>query len=173
MATLALTAALVLPFTPHTVTELETWQADWSSRAVDALNVEMMDEWRDIRSRHKWFFNPEPEVRVANRLVIAPPPNTNSAPISTSLVLGVEQWRSMVAHYWPAEHVDRMLRIMDCESSGVPTARHPRSGAAGLFQVMPFWQKTWPGDYTDPWTNASVAYQIWLSQGFGAWVCKG
>ncbi len=169
MASLALTAALTMgpmPFA-HTVTELETWQADWSSRAVDALNVKLMDEWRDMRSRHKWFFNPEPEVRVANRLVIAPPPNTNSAPI------GVEQWRSMVAHYWPAEHVDRMLRIMACESGGNPAAKNPRSSATGLFQVMGFWQKTWPGDYTDPWTNAAVAYQIWLSQGYGAWVCRG
>jgi hypothetical protein len=98
-----------------------------------------------------------------------PPPAPPSSPVS-----GVEQWRSMVAYYW-GKHgaTDRMLRIMKCESGGLATAKNPRSSATGLFQIMGFWQKVWPGDYTDPWTNAAVAYQIWLSQGYAAWVCKG
>jgi len=85
---------------------------------------------------------------------------------------GVEQWRPMVAYYWPAAHVDRMLRITKCESNGNPRAVNPRSGAAGLFQIMPFWKRVWAGDYLDPWVNAATAYQIWLVQGYGAWVCK-
>ena len=101
---------------------------------------------------------------------ILPPPPPSPPPVYAP---GVEQWRPMVAYYWPAEHVDRMLRIMACESGGLPTAKNPRSSATGLFQIMKFWQKAWPGDYTDPWTNAAVAYQIWLTQGYGAWVCKG
>lgn len=89
---------------------------------------------------------------------------------------GVEQWRTMVNYYWGKHgqaHVDRMLRIMDCESGGNPKAKNPRSSATGLFQILAFWQKAWPGDYTDPWTNAAVAYQIWLTQGYAAWVCRG
>lgn len=84
----------------------------------------------------------------------------------------VERWREMVAYYWPDWAVDRMLRIMRCESGGIPWVPNSEgSGALGLFQIMEFWQKTWPGDYTDPWTNAAVAYQIWLDQGWGAWSC--
>lgn len=86
---------------------------------------------------------------------------------------GTERWRSLVAAYFPPEHVDRMLRIMACESGGDPEAKNPHSSATGLFQIMGFWQKAWPGDYTDPWTNVAVAYQIWLEQGYRAWVCKG
>lgn len=89
-------------------------------------------------------------------------------------VEGVEQWRGMVAHYWSPEHVDRMLRIMACESRGRWWVMNEQgSGAEGLFQIMQFWKKVWPGDYKNPWTNAAVAYQIWLVQGYGAWSCKG
>lgn len=93
--------------------------------------------------------------------VAAPPPTT-----------GVEQWRQLVAAYTRWD-VDRMLRIMECESHGNPAAKNPRSSATGLFQIMGFWQKVWPGDYTDPQTNVAVAYQIWLAQGYRAWVCRG
>jgi hypothetical protein len=87
---------------------------------------------------------------------------------------GVEQWRSMVDYYW-GKHgaTDRMLDIMDCESRGRWWVMNEQgSGAEGLFQIMQFWKKDWPGDYKDPWTNAAVAYQIWLEQGYGAWTCS-
>lgn len=105
-------------------------------------------------------------------LTSPPPPPVAPSPV---FVAGVEQWRAMVAYYWPVWAVDRMLRIMACETvpDGNPRSYNPRSGASGLFQIMPGWKKVWPGDYFDPWTNAAVAYQIWLVQGFGAWVCKG
>lgn len=101
--------------------------------------------------------------------IIAPkPPPAPPAPVSVAV--GVEQWRPMVAFYW-GKHgkTDLMLRVMDCESGGAWWADNPRSSAAGLFQIMGFWQRAWPGNYYDPWTNASVAYQIYLSQGIGAW----
>lgn len=163
---LALTAALILPFTPHTTTELEQWSNDWQNRAVENLTVELMNERRDMHERHLWFFDPQPEEvrhRDGTRPDVAAPPPTTA---------GVEQWRSLVAAYFPPEAVDRMLRIMECESHGNPAAKNPNSSATGLFQIMAFWQTAWPGDYTDPWVNVSVAYQIWLEQGYGAWVCK-
>jgi transglycosylase-like protein with SLT domain len=164
MATLALTAALVLPIHGHTVDQLEAWQDDWSARAADTQSVDLMDERRDMRGRHPWYFDPEPQVQIARNLGSSnrPPPSA-----------GVEQWRTLVAAYFPPDHVDRMLRIMDCESGGNPWAKNPHSSATGLFQIMASWQKSWPGDYTDPWTNVAVAYQIWLTQGYAAWVCRG
>ena len=73
---------------------------------------------------------------------------------------GAEQWRSVVEEVfasWGLDQtkcatrngiefcvsgqVDNAMRVMSCESSGVPYAENPRSGAAGLFQNLPYyWQ---------------------------------
>lgn len=96
-------------------------------------------------------------------------PDVATPPLTT----GVERWRQLVAAYFPPAHVDRMLRIMRCESNGNPNAYNPGHGEKGLFQIHPLWQKAWPGNYYDPQTNVAVAYQVWLTQGYPAWVCKG
>lgn len=82
------------------------------------------------------------------------------------------QVRVIAYYFWPDWAAERMIRIAKCESNFEPWAVNSRSGAAGIWQVMPFWKKLWPGNHLDAWTNGAVAYQIWLSQGFGAWVCK-
>lgn len=106
-----------------------------------------------------------------------PTPTLQPAPPAYQYIEGTEQWRSMVAYFWGrhgAEVVNRMLRIMNCESRGRWWIMNEQgSGAEGLFQIMQFWKKQWPGNYKDPWTNAAVAYQIWLEQGWRAWVCRG
>lgn len=103
----------------------------------------------------------------------APPP----PPVAPGGVYGplVERWRPMVAYYWGKHGVtDRMLKIMKCESGGDPNAWNKSTDVRGLFQVRwPIWSKLWGGDYFDPWINAATAYQVWLTQGFAAWACKG
>ncbi len=49
----------------------------------------------------------------------------------------VEEWRPLVAQYFPAERVDEALAVMHCESKGDPLAVNPSSGASGLFQFVP------------------------------------
>lgn len=89
-------------------------------------------------------------------------------------ITGVEQWRPLVAAYFPPNHVDRMLRIMQCESGGNPNAWNRKTNDRGLFQIhQAIWQKAWPGDHFNPYVNVAVAYQIWLEQGYQAWVCRG
>ena len=88
----------------------------------------------------------------------------------------VEQWRDLVAAYFPADAVDRMLRIMACESGGSPSAKNSRSGASGLLQIMPFWADHFGiarSDLFDADTNVRIARKVWDQQGFGAWACKG
>ncbi len=167
MSAVALTAVLAFPpLVAHTDVELAVWEADWHHR-VEAQGftpfdppAQLMAEYAGMKFRHRPARMVPSPVTSALRITGSPTP----------MSAGVEQWRPLVAHYWPADQVDLMLKVIDCESGGVPSVpnRHG-SGALGLFQIMPLWQKGWPGDYTDPWTNAAVAYQIWLTQGLGAW----
>jgi hypothetical protein len=53
----------------------------------------------------------------------------------------VENWRSTVAKYWPADRVDCVLGIIYRESGGDPTARNSSSNALGLMQHL---GKYWP-----------------------------
>lgn len=104
----------------------------------------------------------------------APPPTSPPAAPQPPLQGGVERWRDLVSAYsWD---VDRMLRIMACESGGNPHATNP-SGATGLLQVMtPLWSTEFgytPSELLDPGINVAVAYQVWLRQSYGAWVCRG
>lgn len=80
----------------------------------------------------------------------------------------VEQWRSLVAAHFGSQ-TDRALCIMRHESGGNPNATNPTSGAAGLFQVMPFWWNHYGGDRYDPATNTRVAAAILAQQGWTAW----
>lgn len=106
-------------------------------------------------------------------LTAPPPPSVAPTPVFVDLV---ERWRPIATHFW-LKHgqwvVDRMMRILRCESGGNPWAYNSITGVKGLWQIHPLWQKKWPGDYYDPWTNGAVAYQVWLEQGWGAWACKG
>jgi len=79
----------------------------------------------------------------------------------------VERWRGLVALIFPPWYVDVALRVMDCESKGLPGA----TGAAserGLFQIHPIHH-----DSTyDPEGNVRAAYRI--SKGgndWSAWSC--
>jgi hypothetical protein len=66
------------------------------------------------------------------------------------------------------------LRVAYCETGGTMSAyaRNQSSGAAGLFQLMPF---HWLGKFNpyDPWANSRYAYRL-SSGGYDwhAWVCK-
>jgi hypothetical protein len=53
----------------------------------------------------------------------------------------VENWRSTVAQYWPADRVDCVLGLIYRESGGDPTARNASSNALGLLQHL---GKYWP-----------------------------
>lgn len=62
-----------------------------------------------------------------------PPPSIGTTPLKPA----VEQWRSLIAAYFPADMVEPALRIIQCESLGDPDAYNPYSGASGLFQLLP------------------------------------
>lgn len=105
-------------------------------------------------------------------------------PARRSYTGGVEQWRTLVASYFPADQVDTAMRVMACESGGNPLAKNPASSAAGLFQFL---QGTWDwvagelglpsyvqGGPYEP--EAAIQAAAWLStpapgRGWQHWVC--
>jgi hypothetical protein len=64
--------------------------------------------------------------------------------------------------------------IADHESGDDPNNVNPASGAAGLFQLMPFWwdgnnEFGWKFDPYDAQQNAVHAHLIWKAYGWGPW----
>ncbi len=67
--------------------------------------------------------------------------------------------------------------IADHESGDNPNDRNAESGAAGLFQMMPFWwdgnnEYGWRFDPYDPRANAIHAHLLWRRQGWDPWTTK-
>jgi len=105
----------------------------------------------------------------------APSASIEPEPVATvaAASVGVEQWRSLVASIFPADTVDNVLRVMQCESGGNPNAVSP-TGDHGLMQIneVNFARFAGRSPY-DPEANLEVAYA--MSAGgtsFWAWSCK-
>lgn len=99
----------------------------------------------------------------------------------------VERWRPIVSEAvfaWGGDEADvhRFLRIMQCESAGIPTAKNPSSSASGLMQQLArYWPERaasagMPGaDVFDPYANVWVSAWLALAApggGWSHWVCK-
>lgn len=81
-------------------------------------------------------------------------------------------WAALVAVFFPADEVDRVVCLIEAESGGNPAARNPGSGASGLMQVMPGWAGVFgyePQELFDPSVNLWIARRIRDTQGWGAW----
>ena len=100
----------------------------------------------------------------------AKPPSSSS--VHRGLGSNVEQWRSLVAAYFPANQVDRALCVMSFESGGNPNAQSS-SDARGLMQVLAgLWAPHFgidPAALYDPDTNIRIAAAIYSTQGWMAW----
>lgn len=142
------------PALGHTPSEIAAWEDDWRARAEIRITPKLLEEYADFQLRHR------------------PPPRATSArpsrPANTGMGTNVEQWRSLVAAHF-GNQTDRALCIMRYESGGNPGATNPTSGAAGLFQIMPFWWDHFGGNRYDPATNTRVAAAILARQGWTAW----
>ena len=77
--------------------------------------------------------------------------------------------------------VDQAIRVARCESELKPTARNPRSGAAGLFQLMRQYHAeafqrltgvSFDAGWSDPYLNSLYAADLYGRKGWQPWVCK-
>ena len=114
-------------------------------------------------------------------------PPTTPLPSPAVYSSGVEQWREKVAVYFPGE-VDRVLRVMHCESKGNPNATNTNSNGTtdhGLMQINSHWYH--PEGHSDPvsqyitanWhlrydpdVNLEMARRIRVKYGWGQWACR-
>lgn len=95
-------------------------------------------------------------------------------------VEGVEQWRPLVAKYFPSNQINNFLMIMKCESNGRPDAvGHNRNGSTdrGLGQVNSIHSDRVNGDLDsllDPETNIRISAEIFHDNGdsFSPWTCS-
>lgn len=153
----------------HPIDALDEWADDFVDRILDeGLTIEMVDEYNDMAQRHPRYFG---------RYVPPPKRASSSAPRSSSssgMGSNVEQWRGLVASYFPANQVNTALCVMRGESGGNPNADNPRSTAVGLMQILAsLWGPVYGVSHEqlkNPDTNMRVARGVWDRQGWGAWV---
>lgn len=143
----------------HTADEQAEWYDQWWQQARLGITPALLDELVDFQRRHAQVSHGPSE----------PAQPASASGVFRGMGAGVEQWRSVVAAHFPPNAVDTMLCLMRYESGGNPNAVNPTSGAAGLFQIMPFWWSHYGGDRYNPDTNVDVARRIFDQQGYSAW----
>ncbi len=172
LITLLLVVAVVPEARAHTDAELDSWSEGWARRAIGrGLTDSLAAEYEDWANRHpRYFGRPVPHLHPA-RVSARPAPRVYAG--------GVEQWRPLVETYFAADQVARAMRIMACESGGVPTAKNPGSSASGLFQHLGrYWSSRsvaagWAGaSIWDPEANIAVAAWLQRTGGWSHWVCR-
>jgi len=200
---LALCLAIIpAPASAHTWRELNDWLDAWHARLTTALGYAtgrlpatpeqrsylsaVLAEHEDMLNQHPgwdgdYLSAPKPQVHTAAAKP-KPKPHSYSG--------GVEQWRPLVETYFAPHLVATAMCIMDAESRGDPTAKNPRSTAAGLFQFLKStWDKVVPSSITggsyssgqvyDPEANVRAAAWLQAAAGWTQWspykhgACRG
>lgn len=164
------TVLTLVPILAHSTMELDEWVEQWQHEATEreVVSVEHLAEFLDMRDRHPWYFEYTPPAPTPRR---SPAPSQST--VDRSMGTNVEQWRGLVASYFPAGQVDLALCVMLHESGGNPNAKNPTSSARGLFQVLAsLWAPHYGvsfSDLYDPTTNVRIAADIWSDYGWSAW----
>lgn len=104
------------------------------------------------------------------------PPSTGTAGMKTAAqVGGAAQWRDLVARYFPPEHVDKALHVIEYESGGRNIPQIGGGPGTGLFQIEH--GGAHPGrlsqqELLDPETNVRVAAEM-ASKNWNQWTDWG
>lgn len=167
---LLIVLAICAPADAHTEDAYDAWHENWIWRLSLAgdLNVDLMTELTEFQRVHIPPLSPPPSPQSSLTATKTAPEPTEG--VFRGMGAGVEQWRSLVALYFP-EQVDFALLVIDCESGGNPNAYNP-SGASGLFQVLASWADNFgyvPAQLFDPVINVSVARILYDDGGWRHW----
>ena len=127
--------------------------AGWSARVERGVDTQILEELKDL----------------TERLEVCRPGSTAS---HDGMGADVEVWRPLVAVYFSGPDIDRVLCLMGHESGGNPNAENPRSGAAGLMQVLPSWADVFGyevADLFDPAVNLWISAELAEAHGWASW----
>lgn len=130
----------------------------------------------DMRERHPCRRVMDTWSEACEVAAPVPPSTGPSLPavapsVDRGMGAGVEQWRSLVTAYFPADQVERALCIMSHESGGNPGAANPSSTAAGLFQFLrSTWDSMVPGDVTGGSYDSGQVYNGEANVRSAAWL---
>lgn len=175
---LALLLLFLIPATAfaHTEEQIEEWEEEWGkvfwmvveSGGTDgvwgSVYLDLLGEREEFMDRHPCYYY---DTGCYVPAPVEPKTTTHTQPsVHRGMGSNVEQWRGLVARHF--SNVEKALCVIRYESGGNPDARNP-SGAAGLFQVMPFWFDHFGGDAYEPENNARVAALVLAEQGWTAW----
>ncbi len=164
------------------------------------VTLKIIDGW----SPHGTWVRHEPDPPSISTPATQPPsttvPPTTQPPVSTSIDYGpalidtiqvafVEEWRDLVSAWFRPSDINRVLAIIECESSGRwnaigPEIKHLDMVALGLMQHLDgYWleravkaEAAGYHNYGDIWSPSDqMAVSAYLAyntpQGFSHWVC--
>ena len=171
---LALSITAIAPAQGHTDDQLDQWVENWSWDLWNqsGIDYQLSFEWYNMADRHPCYFQD---------VCPPPPPHTHQFQ-QARFSGGVEQWRTLVMTYFSGNDVDIAMRIIGCESRGNPSAKNPRSTAAGLWQFL---RSTWDraaattdspsyavgGPYDPVWATINAAWLRARGSGWNQWEC--
>lgn len=123
----------------------------------------------------------EPKEEEKKDVVEQPNAEIRPNPRFNGPTYSVEQIDEFIS--WAASHMNISYvfakKITNCESTDDPFAINVKSGARGLWQIMPiheyrFRARGWNywTDWTDAYKNTVIAIEIHRDQGIGAWECS-
>lgn len=170
---ICLVFSMSLPAQAHTREELQQFETAFAEKVqVGGMTVELGLEWADMMERHQWYWMPQELAGTSSK----DSGSSSSSPKPSEyrgMGSSVEQWRGLVAAFFPAGEVDRTLCIMAHESGGNPSAKNPNSSARGLMQILAsLWAPHYGVSYDDlynPEVNMRIARDIWGNYGWWAW----
>lgn len=152
--------------TDQTTIEVDQW--DTHLTALGAVNR----AWDQLQDQ-----TPQDAPHEA---VSDPGPSPQPKPVPRQHTAGTEQWRELVASYFPADQVEMALCVIEGESEGDIGADNPTSSAAGLWQFLKStWDDMVPADVTggsyssgavyDPVASTRAAAWLWAAEGWSQW----
>lgn len=167
----------IIVFTEPPIAALIVVQDEWEAKDLHQLSF-----WKTTRATKRAVEAIKVEVAPVRLSAPNPQPAPQPPPNPAPAAPGVEQWRGLVATYFQSEDVEAALRVIQCESGFVLTAKNPTSSALGPWQFL---KSTWDdmvaphtgspsydaGGPIDPvWSTINAAW-LWYNVGPSQWTC--
>lgn len=146
--------------------------AYWQQEAIEAsataseLAVQLADEQQRAETYRAYAEEASSTIATLKQQKATPKPSAPK-PVQASYGGGVEQWRPLVAAYFPADAVDEALLCISIESGGNPNAVSASGTYVGLFQMDSGWGSF--EERTNPEWAIAVAASSYAKKGWAAW----